>query len=245
MSDTQLSRRRLVAGLGTAAGAVALGAGCGSSAKSKTTTTTPAPGAQFPHPATPDAALDLLRAGNQRYRNSQVELRDFSPVTEQAAKAQKPFAAIITCADSRISPTLLFDIAAGNLFVSRVAGNTIDEGMLGSTEYAVAKLGVKVVVVMGHSDCGAVKAAIGVADGSAHFPADHYGSIGAVVDRVVPVVNGLPAGQRTLERATTANASAQAKKLAAKEPVIAPAVAAGKLRVVSTVYDIASGQIPL
>ena len=99
-------------------------------------------------------------AGNERYRSGQVELRDYSPVGERIASAQKPFAAIIACADSRISPALIFDITHGNLFVSPVAGNSIDVGTLGSTEYAVAVLGVKLVMVLGHSDCGAVKATL-------------------------------------------------------------------------------------
>jgi carbonic anhydrase len=210
-----LSRRRFVAGIGAAAGASVLAAGCGSS-RSSTPSGNGATRAQVPHPATPGAALDILRAGNERYRAGQLELRDFSPVGERIASSQKPFAAIITCADSRISPTLIFDVAEGNLFVSRVAGNSVDVGTLGSTEYAVAKLGVKLILILGHSNCGAVKTALGVADGSAHFPADKYGAIGAVVDAIVPTVKALPQAERTLERATTANAAAQADAITAK-----------------------------
>lgn len=242
---SNVSRRSFLAGAGVATGTAAIVAGCGSSSSSSTSSSQTPPRIQFPHPSSPAAALDVLRAGNQRYVAGQLELRDFSPVGDRIAEVQKPFAAIITCADSRISPTLVFDVAEGNLFVSRVAGNSIDVGTLGSTEYAVAKLGVKLILVLGHSDCGAVKAALGVVDGSAHFPADHYGSIGAVVDAIVPAVKSLPAAQRTLNPAITANAQAQAKAIAAKGPVIAPAVAAGKVKVVSSVYDIATGKVPL
>jgi carbonic anhydrase len=239
MPTSEISRRRFIAGMSAAAGATALGSGCGSSAKPASR------GAKSPHPASPSEALAVLRDGNERYRNGKLELRDFSPAGDRIASTQKPFAAIITCADSRISPTLVFDVAHGNLFVSRVAGNTLDVGTLGSTEYAVAKLGVKLIVVMGHSDCGAVKAALQVAKGTAHFPADHYGSIGTLIDAIVPTIKSLPASQRSLERSTAANAAAQAKAFVAKGPVIEPAVAAGKVRVVSAVYDIASGRVPL
>jgi carbonic anhydrase len=225
--------------MGVAAGGAALGSGCGAEAKKDER------GRQAPHPATPAAALALLEAGNERYRRGKLELRDYSPVGERVASAQKPFAAIITCADSRVSSTLIFDIEHGNLFASRVAGNTVDIGTLGSTEYAVAVLGVKLIMVLGHSDCGAVKAALGVAKGTSSYPAAKYGAIGPVVDAIVPAIKSLPPGQRTLERTTDANASAQAKALAAKGPIIKPAVDAGKLRVVAAVYNIADGKVSL
>jgi carbonic anhydrase len=239
MYETELSRRGLMAGLGAVAGAAALGSGCGAKAKE------PMRGKRAPHPPTPDAALALLMAGNERYRRGQLELRDYSPVGERIASAQKPFAAIIACADSRISPPLIFDVDNGNLFLSRVAGNSIDVATLGSTEYAVAVLGVKLVMVLGHSDCGAVKAAIEVAKGTKSYPASKYGAIGAFVDAILPPIKSLPTAQRTLESATAANASAQAKSIAAKGPIIKPAVDAGKIRVVSAVYDIATGKVSL
>jgi carbonic anhydrase len=189
--------------------------------------------------------VQILREGNQRYVNGQLELRDFSPVGEQIASKQAPFVAIITCADSRISPALLFDVIGGNLFVSRIAGNSIDTGTLGSTEFAVAVLGAKLILVLGHSDCGAVEAAISVADGSKSFPPSKYGAIGPVVDLIVPSVKALPADQRDLPHATVKNAQDQAKIIEAKDPIIAPAVKAGKLKVVSAVYDLATGQVSL
>jgi carbonic anhydrase len=184
-----------------------------------------------------------LADGNARYRDGRLELRDFSPVSQQLTTAQQPFASILTCADSRIAPTLIFDVAPGNLFVSRVIGNIIETGTLGSIEYAVAKLGVKVVLVMGHSDCGAVRAALDVADGTGQLPADRDGSIGALVGAIVPVIHALPEGERTPEGVTMANAAAQAKALAATGPVVAAAVKDGGVLVVPAVYDIASGRV--
>lgn len=202
-------------------------------------------GRPAPHPATPAAALALLESGNDRYRSGKLELRDHSPVAERAAEAQEPFAALITCADSRLSPELIFDVSGGNLFVSRVAGNTIDVGTLGSTEYAVAVLGVKVVMILGHSNCGAVKAAIEVAAGKQTYPPKKYGAIGPVVDEILPAVKSVSAGNRTVEHCVTANAKTTAKQLAAQGPIIKPAVDSGRLRVVPAVYDIADARVTL
>jgi carbonic anhydrase len=234
--DPNLSRRRFLGGLGSVAGAAALGTAGVADALARPG------GGQAPHPQNPTEALRLLQAGNKRYREEKLQLRDYSPVGEKRAAEQKPFAAIITCADSRISPELVFDVERGNLFVSRIAGNSIDTGTLGSTEYAVAVLGVQLVMVLGHSDCGAVKAAIEVTQGKS-YPQSKYGAIGQVIDHLVPTVRSLPADERTLRRCVPANAISQADNLAGRSPIIAPAIAAGKLRVVAAVYNIANGAV--
>ena len=197
------------------------------------------------HPQTADQALDALMDGNRRHLAGDRRLPSHSPLGDRHAEGQRPFAAIIACADSRVSPALLFDLDRGNLFVSRVAGNSIDTGTLGSTEYAVAELGVQLVMVLGHSDCGAVNAAMGVADGSAEFPAERFGAIGAVVDAVMPSVRSIPADQRTVANCVEANARAQAKELAGTGPVIGPAVEAGRLRVAAAVCDVETGRVEL
>ena len=197
------------------------------------------------HPETPAEALSALREGNERHRAGTQELRNLSPLGERHAEGQRPFAAIIACADSRVSPSLIFDLDRGNLFVSRVAGNSVDTGTLGSTEYAVAVLGVKLVVVLGHGDCGAVKAAIEVANGAQAYPADEYGSIGPVVEAVVPAVESLPADQRTVPNCVAANARAQAAEIAGREPIIGPAVEAGRISVVAAVYEVETGRVEL
>jgi carbonic anhydrase len=239
-SDADLSRRRFLTQLGAAAaGAAVLGPAEVATAKR------PQRGARAPHPKTPAAALRVLQAGNWRYRHGKLQLRDYSPVGERIASKQQPFAAILTCADSRISPELVFDVERGNLFVSRIAGNGVDVGTLGSTEYAVAVLGVKLVMVLGHSDCGAVKAALEVVHGTKSYPAKKYGAIGDVVDEVVPAVRGIPAGKNALGQGIVANARAQAEALRGREPIIAPAVRRGDLNVVVAVYDIGSGRVSL
>jgi carbonic anhydrase len=200
---------------------------------------------RFPHPQNPKDALALLVKGNRRYRKGKLELRDYSPVGENRANDQKPFAAIITCADSRVSPTLVFDVERGNIFVSKVAGNSIDTGTLGSTEYAVKVLGVKLVVVLGHSDCGAVKAAIGVANGTSSYPHDKYGAIGDVVDKLVPPIKTVPPAERTVPTCIAVNARAQAADIASRGPVVKQAVDAGQIAVVPAVYEIKTGNVSL
>ena len=236
--DPFLSRRRFLGGLGGVAGAAALGGVGAAEALAGQRGV-----GQSPHPKTPAEALKLLQAGNRRYRQEKLQLRDYSPVGERRAAEQKPFAAIITCADSRISPELVFDVERGNVFTSRIAGNSIDQGTLGSTEYAVGVLGVKVVMVLGHSDCGAIKAAIGVVTEGKSYPASKYGAIGDFVDLLTPTVKSLPADERTLTRCVPANAIAQAHDLARRGPIIAPAVASGQIQIVAGVYNIANGAV--
>src|SRR3954451_13179643 len=152
-----------------------------------------------PHPETPEEALAVLIEGNRRHQQGKLELRNYSPLAEDPARGQRPFAAIISCADSRVSPTLIFDVNRGNIFSSKIAGNTIDSGTLGSTEFAVKVLEVKLVMVLGHSNCGAVGAAIEVAGGRASYPPDEFGAIAEVIDPIVPTISDLPAEERTVE----------------------------------------------
>lgn len=238
MSDSDLSRRGLLGKAGAVAAGAALGPVAAAEALEQQRRARP-------HPRTPQAALGLLRRGNRRYRQGRLQFRNYSPLGEDHASDQTPFAAIITCADSRISPALIFDIGRGNIFVSRIAGNSIDTGTLGSTEYAVEILGVKLIMVLGHSDCGAVKSAIAVAEGKKSFPPDHYGAIGEVVETIVPRIRSIPPENRTLGRCTVATAQTQAADIAARGPIIKPAFDAGKLGVVAAVYNIESGRVRL
>ena len=190
-----------------------------------------------PRPRTPAGALRVLMEGNRRYRNGHIQAVDYNRLGDRIAETQKPLAAIVTCADSRISPSVIFDLGLGNVFVSRVAGNSMDVGTLGSTEYAVA--------VLGHSNCGAVRAAIKVANGEESFPPKHFGAIGEVVDALVEPIRTLPSRQRTVERSIEINARAQARRIAGRGPIIKKAVASGDVRVVAAVYDIRTGSVSL
>jgi carbonic anhydrase len=233
-----LSRRGFIGSIGAGAAAALSGGGLVGAAD--------ALAADRKRPSTPNAALDALRDGNARYRSGHWVRKDYSPVGERRASSQKPFAAILGCADSRISPALIFDVERGNLFAAQVAGNTAaDSAVVGSLEYAVAVLGVHLIMVLGHSDCGAVKAAIDVAAGTASYPASTYGAIGAMVDQVVPSIQAVDPAQRTLDRCIAVNASVQAQALARTGPIIPAAIAASRLRVVAARYDIATGTVEL
>jgi carbonic anhydrase len=235
-----LSRRHILGAVGAGAGGVLLAgtaAACGSAKSSSSKSASYAP------PNTPDDALNTLLAGNQRYLQEKEQFADYSPVGDRIASKQKPFAAILSCADSRVAPNLIFDVAHGNIFVCRLAGNIVDDVGLGSLEYGVGVLGVKLVMVLGHSDCGAVNAAIGVVEKGKSYPSSKYGAVNKVLQRITPTVKSLPAGQRTLARCTTENAIHEARRLAGLGPIIKPHVADGSLKVVAAKYDIGTGKV--
>lgn len=188
----------------------------------------------------PQDALDDLLAGNARFVSGDWSPQDHAPVGPEYADSQSPIAAVLTCADSRIAPSLIFDVKHDSLFTIRVAGNTISTDTLGSVEFAVANLGVRLVMVLGHQNCGAVTAALDVVAGRSSYPP---GAIATLVSRVEPAVRAVPEPERTVEACVRANAEHAARELAATEPVVAPAIAAGNLRVIPAYYDIATGAV--
>ncbi|RYD94403.1 MAG: carbonic anhydrase, partial [Sphingomonadales bacterium] len=135
--------------------------------------------------STPDAALKLLEEGNGAFVRGDAPVRDKGAERRQSLTGgQAPFCAYVSCSDSRVPPELLFGRGLGELFIVRNAGNTVDTVAMGSVEYAVAVLGVPLVVVMGHEACGAVKAAMSVVGENARFP----GAIGKMIEPIVPAV---------------------------------------------------------
>lgn len=185
---------------------------------------------------TPDAALKELMDGNQRYVNGQLRSlnEDLSILKAKTAEKQEPFAALLSCADSRVPVEFVFDQSIGHLFVVRLAGNVATPEVIASLEYGVAVLGTRVLMVLGHSNCGAVKATI---EGKA-VP----GQIGALYAPIWPAVN--EAGPN-LDAAIDANARIQAMLLSQASPILAGAIKDGDLKVVAARYDIASGQVSL
>lgn len=119
---------------------------------------------------TPDDALSRLKAGNERFARAKVSTsKPTAARRAETAKDQHPFAIIVGCADSRTAPEIIFDQTIGDLFVIRTAGNLVDEYALGSIEYAVDHLGTRLIVVLGHARCGAVKAALGGGSAPGHI----------------------------------------------------------------------------
>jgi carbonic anhydrase len=184
----------------------------------------------------PTEALQELIAGNQRCVANQLTSvqQDLEVLRSHTADKQEPFAAVLACADSRVPVELIFDQTIGRLFVTRVAGNLVTPEIIASLEYAVAMLGVKAILVLGHSNCGAVKAAIKAepvpGQISALYPSLH---------RAVEHSRG------DVGRAIEINASVQAELLRTSSTVIRDAVKAGKVSVASGVYDLSTGNVSL
>lgn len=197
--------------------------------------------AQAEQPRTPDEALQSLIDGNARYIANAPRNTDHSKERFSRAAGQQPFAAVVACSDSRVVPELIFDQAPGDLFVVRVAGNFINEDGLASLEFGAAVLGVKAIVVLGHSGCGAVDATIkSVKD--RELPPGHLPSlINAIRPAVYDVMAENP--EDLLSAATIRNASLNAQKAASSEPVLAGMHGQGKLKSASAVYDIGTGKV--
>ena len=191
---------------------------------------------------TPDQALELLKEGNRKFlTDSPVRSAVGRQRRLEIAMSQAPFAAYVTCSDSRVSPELLFGRGLGELFIIRNAGNTVDTVALGSIEYAVAELGVPLVVVMGHERCGAVAAAASVVRDNATFP----GSIGRMVEPIIPAVlkaQGQPGD--LIENSIRENVRRVAHQLrTATDPLLLDPQRAGKLKVVGAYYDLDTGNV--
>lgn len=187
-------------------------------------------------------ALARLRVGNRRYvdGNTSGARRDASRRADLVG-GQAPFATVLTCADSRVSPELVFDEGLGDLFVIRVAGNIADDTVLGSIEYAALHLGVNLVAVMGHQSCGAVAAAVDNIDFDG--PATHS-HIDSLIDAIRPSVAAARAEgeQNLLDRSVRSNAAHVAAGIAASEPVMAGLTSDGS-EVVPAYYNLATGAV--
>lgn len=192
---------------------------------------------------TPQAALDRLMAGNARYAAGKLAARDFSAGRAARAKAQYPIASILSCADSRVAPELMFDQAPGDLFVVRIAGNYLNLDALSSLEYGVAVLGTPLLMVLGHSNCGAVKAAIQEIQDPKPLPGHIWDITNAVRPGIENVVKA--GGNDLLEHAIDANVAYNVSRVASAQPIIAEAVKAGRVRVVGAEYELATGKVHL
>jgi|SRR5712671_1722414 carbonic anhydrase len=182
----------------------------------------------------PDAALQQLIDGNRRFAEGHMTSfeEDLSVLKAKTAEKQEPFAAVLSCADSRVPVELIFDQSIGHLFVARVAGNIATSAMIASLEYGVAVLGTKAIIVLGHANCGAVKASIE----AKAVP----GQISALYPYIRPAVDQAGAD---LDAAIKANAKIQAALLRQSSPVFAEQIKQNQLKIVAGYYDLASGAV--
>jgi carbonic anhydrase len=190
----------------------------------------------------PEAALDRLMKGNARYVDGVSRRHDFKHERELLSGGQNPFAAVLSCADSRIAPEYCFDTARGDLFVCRIAGNFADEDIVASLEYAVQVLSTPLIMVLGHGSCGAIDATIkSMKDGSA-LP----GHLPALVMALAPAVNAVQgAPGDLLANAIRRNVTINIEKLKDTAPILKSFVDDKKIRVVGGLYELKTGQVEL
>lgn len=193
---------------------------------------------------TPEAAIQLLKEGNERFVAKKMADRDLIQQVEQTATGQYPFATILSCIDSRVSAELVFDQGIGDIFSARVAGNIVNADLLGSIEFACKLAGTKVVVVLGHTACGAVKGACDDA---------RLGNLTLLLSRIRAAVDAVKepaeAADRNSKNAAFVNAVAE-KNVALtientrnQSPVLKEMEESGQIKIVGAMYDIADGKV--
>lgn len=191
---------------------------------------------------TPAQALDLLKQGNQRFASGNMKPRDYLAQVKQTVGGQFPFASIVSCLDSRIPPAIVFDQGMGDLFVARVAGNFVNDDILGSLEFATKLSGSKVIVVMGHTDCGAIK---GACDGA------QLGLLTSTLANINPAVTAVGSGFTPLDSTNVKYVQAVAdmnvkltmQKIRDRSLVLRGMIDRGDIILVGAMYDLATGKV--
>ena len=192
--------------------------------------------------STPDEAIAALVAGNERFLSGSTLNQDFAEQIEATAGGQQPYASILSCLDSRIPPEIIFDQGIGDIFVGRVAGNVEDVNMVGSFEFASALVGTKVLVVMGHTSCGAVKGACADAE---------LGNLTTLLGEIREPVELVEAEHPNtdvcvaphVDHIAELNVQKTIEDIRAMSPVLAELEQEGKLKIVGAMYDIGTGKV--
>lgn len=187
----------------------------------------------------PASALDMLKAGNQRFVDNKATLRDLHEQVKVTSTGQYPLAAVLSCIDSRVPVELVFDQGIGDIFSARVAGNIVNEDILGSIEYACKVAGSKVVLVLGHTKCGAVTAACKHTE---------LGNITALLSKIKPAVTALvkPDAELTselIEEVVVLNAKNAIKRMRIDSPILKEMEDNGEISIVGAIYDVATGKV--
>ncbi|MCZ4296541.1 carbonic anhydrase [Henriciella marina] len=236
--NNKISRRGLIASSGAAG--IALAGGASNAVAQAAAPIAAAPTRDGRTTLDADGALALLKEGNEAFLQGRTANPDISAERKlELARGQAPFVAYVTCSDSRVPPELLFGRGLGELFIIRNAGNTVDTVAMGSIEYAVAELGVPLVVVMGHESCGAVKAAMSVVEENARFP----GSIGGMVEPIIPaVLEARGAEGDETENAVKQNVRRVVRSLREdSDPLLLEPQREGRVKVVGAYYHLDTG----
>lgn len=193
-------------------------------------------------PKTAKEAWELLKAGNRNFvSGAPAHPRQDAEIREQLALKQKPFAALFGCADSRLAAEMIFDVGLGDLLVVRNAGQVMAETILGSLEYAVEVLEVPLILVLGHDECGAIRATIDAEAGKLKAEGEFIHNL---VNRILPTVRAAKAdGEYDIDQITARHISETISEILDRSKVIAKAVNSGKLAVVGANYKLALGEV--
>ena len=193
---------------------------------------------------TPAKALELLKEGNQRFTAKQQVERDLNLQVEQTSTGQFPFATVLSCIDSRVPAELVFDQGIGDIFSVRIAGNFVNSDILGSMEFASKLAGTKLILVLGHTACGAVKGACDHAE---------LGNLTGMLDNIAPAVDAIVEPTAAAERTSanidfvnavgTKNVELTIDRIREESPVLAEMEQAGEIQIVGGMYDIATGKV--
>jgi len=190
----------------------------------------------------PNKALELLREGNKRFVNNSRINRNLLEKLSETAKAQYPFAVTLSCIDSRTCVELIFDQGLGNIFSARIAGNIINEDILGSMEYACKVSGSKIIVVLGHTDCGAIKGACDQIE---------LGNLTVLLSKIQPAVNDEKTELSSrdssnpifVEKVTKINIKRSIHSIIEKSPILKEMTESGAIGIVGALHNIATGEV--
>ncbi|MGB2502783.1 MAG: carbonic anhydrase family protein [Flavobacteriaceae bacterium] len=193
---------------------------------------------------TPDSALQLLKEGNNRFQDKTKAERDLLEQVKETSKGQYPYATILSCIDSRVSSELIFDQGIGDIFSARIAGNFVNNDILGSMEFACKLAGTKLILVLGHTACGAVKGACDDAK---------LGNLTGMLSKIKPAVNAVSSPEDASLRNSSnidfvnevakKNVELTMDKIVEDSPVLAEMQANGEIKIVGGMYDINSGAV--
>ena len=191
---------------------------------------------------TPDLALQILKDGNERFMNNLKANRNLLQQVNETSEGQFPFATILSCIDSRTSAELIFDQGLGDIFSIRIAGNIVNEDILGSMEFATKVVGTKAIVVLGHTRCGAIVGACNHVE---------MGNLTTLLNKIRPAIynekatieNRTGSNAQFVKNVTEINVHLTIERIRRESPVIAELEQTGKLRIVGAIYDVENGKV--
>jgi carbonic anhydrase len=185
---------------------------------------------------TPEQALERLLEGNRRFRKNRPARPDLAAQVKDTASGQNPFASVLGCIDSRAPSELIFDQGIGDLFNARVAGNIVNEDILGSLEYACHVAGSKLILVLGHTSCGAVTAACNGVE---------LGNITTLLSKIAPAVNAFGSAHADVDEVAMENVRLNIRRIREESEILANMEATGEIQIRGAMYDVATGKVTL